>query len=126
MKNKLTVAALAIIAVTFAVGPMHAQASHPQHTATVPFAFSVGGVRFPAGTYTITEFGNRMQVKAVDGSKSAFVTALVQETRRPADSSALRFENQDEGLILSNIYFAGTQESLQLLNKKARAASRVH
>jgi len=125
MKHKLTFAAFAIVAITLCVAPAHAQAGHPQHTATVPFAFTVGGVQLPAGTYAITQYGNRMQVRPVDGGKATIVTALPRENRKAADNSALHFERKGEGLILSDMSFAGTQQGIELLNNKARAASRV-
>lgn len=125
MKHKLTFAAFALFVGAFYVVPAQAQASHPQHTATVPFAFTVNGVQLPAGTYAITQYGNRMQVRAIEGHKAAIVTALPNESRNVADNSALYFEQKGEGLILSKMTFAGSQDGVELLNKKARAASRV-
>ncbi len=125
MKNKLTFAAFALVTGMLCVATAQAQASHPQHTATVPFAFTVNGVQLPAGTYAITQYGNRMQVRALDGHKAAIVTALPQEFRNAADNSALHFERKGEGLILSKMTFSGSQQGVELLNSRARAASRV-
>ena len=117
MKTKLTFAAFAFIAFCFCVAPASAQVAHPQHIATIPFAFTIGGTQMPAGEYAITQFGNRLQVRPLDGGKVKIVTALPYETLQAAETSHLAFQRRGEGLVLSNLYFAGTQSGIEMLKK---------
>jgi hypothetical protein len=125
MKTKLTLVALAFVMTAFFAAPAQAQTTHAKHTATVPFAFTAGDVQLPAGTYAITQFDNRMQLRLIDGNKAAIVTALPFQGRGTYEASGLHFERKGEEFVLSNVYFAGGHEGVELLNKKVRAASRM-
>ena len=116
MKTKLIFAVIAV-AIAFCAAPAQAQVGHPQHTAKVPFAFTIGDQQLPAGTYEITQSENRLQFRAIGGSKAAIVTAIPYDTRKAADDSRLQFERKGEGLVLSHMYFGGRNDGIQLLRK---------
>lgn len=116
MKTKLIFAVI-VMAVTLCAVSAQAQMSHPQHTAKVPFAFTVGDQQLPAGTYAITQFDNRLQLRALDGNQAAIITAIRYEHRKSAENSGLLFERKGEALVLSNMYFGGRQDGIQLLRK---------
>lgn len=117
MKTKFTFAAFAFIAFCFCVAPASAQVAHPQHIANIPFAFTVGDTQMPAGVYAITQYGNRLQVRPLEGGKAKIVTAIPTETLRAAETSHLAFKHRGEGLVLSNLYFQGTQSGFETLKK---------
>lgn len=117
MKTKLTFAAFAFVVVCLCVAPASAQVAHPQHIAKIPFAFTVGGTQMPAGEYAITQYGNRLQVRPLEGGKGKFVTALPTESLHAVETSHLAFKQRGEGLVLSNLYFEGTQSGVEILKK---------
>ena len=125
MKMRFAFTAFALIVVFFCAAPVHAQATNPQHTASVPFAFQVGDLQMPAGNYTFTQFENRIQIRALDIHKTAIVTTIPFVTRQYANTSRLHFERKGEAMILSTVYFAGRDGGIELLNKQVRPASRM-
>lgn len=125
MKTKLTIAAFAFIAATFLAAPATAQVASAKHTAQIPFAFKLGATELPAGDYSITLIGNRMQLRSLATGKATDVAAIPTTGRRNVEVSHLKFDRQGDTMVLTNVYFAGGTEGLELLANKVRAASRM-
>jgi hypothetical protein len=81
--------------------------------ARVPFAFTLRGQRFPAGTYEIREAGNSGGVLSVQGeynNNMSFTFAQPVFGRDPAgDRPALVFSHHDNGYQLSEIWQSATE-----------------
>ena len=74
--------------------------------ADVPFAFHVGKILLPAGTYTLQASSNLMEI-TVRGKTSAVAPVITRISTTKEDSSSLVFDVVGNDHILSEIYIAG-------------------
>jgi len=87
--------------------------------ANVPYTFQVENKQLPAGQYLVKWMGGRLHIQSVDGKNSATVLALPVEGKVTQEKSRLVFNNYGDTHFLAAIYFAGTEQSRELLKSKA-------
>jgi len=74
--------------------------------AKVPFAFIVHGVKFPAGSYTVTESasaGGVCRIASADGRQAIYVMTHPSSQDRTADKPELLFEKFGNDYFLSRV-----------------------
>ncbi len=125
MKARLTLAAFALIAASLMTAPAAAQVASQQHKAEIPFAFHVGNVEMPAGAYVITVTENHIQLQSIASGKAAAVAAIRTVAKQDAEVSHLKFDRQGDTLYLTDVFFGGGNEGIELVPDKIRAASRM-
>jgi len=74
--------------------------------ATVPFAFIVGNVQMPAGSYVIKEMEDApdlLSIASKDGRHTAFILSIPMASDQPSDTSELVFEKFGGEHFLSRV-----------------------
>jgi hypothetical protein len=98
--------------------------SVPQIEATVPFAFTVGDTRLPAGKYEIRTLDDNspsvLEISSVDGRTSvAFDT---EDATTPGDHLAktteLVFDKVGDHYFLSQVWVSGSQSGSELVKSR--------
>ena len=125
MKKRLTIAAFAFIAFICAAAPAAYAQSASQHTADIPFAFQVGDQLMPAGKYLITVGDSRIQLKALQGHDAIVALTVGKQTHRTTEVSHLTFDERAGAKVLTDVYFGGSNDAVELLANKVRTASRM-
>jgi hypothetical protein len=87
--------------------------------ANVPYSFQVENKQLPAGQYLVKWIGGRLHIQSVDGENSATFLALPVEGKVTQSKSRLVFNNYGDTHFLTAVYFAGTEQSRELLKSKA-------
>jgi hypothetical protein len=86
--------------------------------ANVPYTFQVENRQMPAGQYLVKWMGGRLHISRADGSYSATFLALPVEGKVTQSQSRLVFNNYGDTHFLSAVYFAGQEQSRELLKSK--------
>ena len=78
-------------------------------TATIPFSFIAGGVEHPEGEYRMARLGQSKIVRIVNVSTghAAMVSAPISSGKDERGPAKLVFERSADGLLLSEVKFAG-------------------
>ena len=104
-----------------------AQTSNPQRViAHIPFSFSVGEKRLPAGKYTITVLNSSsdrrvLQVRSTDGRSSAMIqTTTVQSSA--SDDAKLVFNRYGDRYFFAQAQMAGDSTSLAAIKSSSERA----
>jgi hypothetical protein len=74
--------------------------------ATVPFAFIVGNMQMPAGSYVIkalSEVPDILSIESKDGLHTAFILSIPTGSGRPSETSELVFEKFGGEHFLSRV-----------------------
>lgn len=112
----------AIIASTLAVGlvapVLHAQYQTTRSQMTVPFAFEVGSVSFPAGKYILD--ASQQQILLVRGAKRSGLVMTSHETSiTPASHSAVVFYRYGNRYFLREVWTGNDGDHLLCAESKA-------
>jgi hypothetical protein len=103
--------------------------AQPLVVARVPFAFTMHGERFPAGTYEVREVGSSGDLLSIQGAKSgamAYTFADQSHGTDPAgDRPALVFNRYENGYRLSEIWQSGVEGMTLPSTGRASKASRA-
>jgi hypothetical protein len=110
--NKKFICPILFLGLTVAGG---ASVAHAQVTdtveATIPFHFQAGMAEFPAGTYTIrnvdTLTPSEMEIRSLDGSKSALFVVEEDEADKTPQASELIFNKVGDHYSLESIFDEG-------------------
>jgi len=79
----------------------------PMFKATVPFAFTVENINFPAGSYIVSALpplAMTIKLKSADGRKVVFIRALPSEGSMDATAARLVFIHIDNAYFLSQAW----------------------
>lgn len=87
--------------------------------ANVPYTFQVESKQLPAGEYLVKWMGGRLHIASLDGKNRATFLALPVEGKVTQAKSRLVFNNYGDAHFLTAVYFAGTEQSRELLKSKA-------
>ena len=74
--------------------------------AKIPFAFIVGNVQLPAGSYIVresSEDANVLEISTVDGAHTAWMFTIPSEPSGLSDTPQLAFEDFDNHHFLSRV-----------------------
>ena len=89
------------------IGGVSAARADERIVAKVPFSFIVGGVRLPAGDYTVTEnmFNGEgvCLIASADGRKAVYVLTSASSTERAPAKAALVFEKFGDQYFLARV-----------------------
>jgi len=88
-----------------------------QVRANVPFNFSVGNKKFPAGAYDVTTLNSQGQIlllRARDSSSSMIVASNAADASKGADKSKLVFNRYRDQYFLAEIWTQGAKRGRQL------------
>jgi hypothetical protein len=101
----------------FALGTQTASAQ--AIIATTPFAFSVDGQFYPAGTYQFTlPSAWRLTIRNTNGGSERFFTVTPEEKRSQGLRGGLLFRNSEGHKILETVYMPGMDITAELLQDK--------
>jgi hypothetical protein len=111
-----------------AVASANAQLSYPIK-AKIPFDFSVGDKKLPAGEYTfgrISRFSGRttMLVSSVDASTHVFQSTFGAQVFTPKNESTLVFHKYGDQYFLEQIWSAGEQEGAEVPESRSERTIR--
>ena len=87
--------------------------------ASVPYSFQVESKQMPAGDYLVKWVGGRLQISSVDGKYQANVLVLPVEGKVTQTKSRLVFNDYGDQHYLAAVYFAGQEQSRELLKSRA-------
>ncbi len=99
-----------------------AVAQEPAVVANVPFAFSVGQAKFPAGTYTIKQLGLGSDALIIKGdSASAMVPITRASSPKGSKEVSLKFEPNGSTYALNEVVIdsMGLRWDVPVVNTKA-------
>ena len=101
-----------------AVASANAQLSYPVR-AKVPFDFSMGDKKLPAGDYSFSRLSGfsdnkLMMVSSVDASTRVFQSTFGAQVLTPKNDSTLVFHKYGDQYFLEQIWSAGEQEGTQV------------
>ena len=116
MKKLMLVVTL--IVVTISLSAVANAQSNKIWKANIPYSFHVEDQNLPAGTYLVQWAGGRLRIASEDGKYSASAIALPKEGRTTQASSRLKFNNYAGERFLREIFFAGQEQSRELLRSK--------
>jgi hypothetical protein len=111
---------VACLTLVLALSPL-AQAQMDEQRAwkaNVPYTFQVENKQLPAGEYLVKWMGGRLHIASVDGKNSATFLALPVEGKITQSKSRLVFNNYGDTHFLTAVYFAGQEQSRELLKSK--------
>lgn len=117
MKKLTLVLTLTIVMVGLS-GMANAQMSNKVWKAKVPFAFQVENQKLPAGEYLFQSFGGHIRLTSADGSKAVTVLSFANQGTRTENSTRLNFNNYGGQHFLAGVFFAGQEESREILKSK--------
>lgn len=130
MKKQITkafvmIGLVSLLTLVAALGSAQAQ-SRINHTANIPFAFTVGDTTLPPGLYTVTEIKTAdgtgvIQVKAKGRNGMFRLTDRVQVSR-PRARNVLVFNQYGEQYFLAQVWRRGEKEG-QSVRKSSRERS---
>jgi hypothetical protein len=86
--------------------------------ANVPYTFQVEDKQLPAGEYLVKWTGGRLHISSVNGQNRATFLALPVEGKVTQSKTRLVFNNYGDIHFLTAVYFAGTEQSRELLKSK--------
>jgi hypothetical protein len=125
MKNVVAkmglLAAMMIIAASVSA---NAQSLNYRLTANIPFDFSVGGQKLPAGKYWINRAQPSngdlvIQIRSMDGHSNATRLTIPKSGFDPVQTSALVFNRYGDEYFLSEIWVAGGVTGRELTKSRA-------
>jgi hypothetical protein len=90
-----------------------ARAQEERIVVKVPFAFAVGDLRMPAGTYDVQPSSQDLGVVEIqneDRKESTYAMTIPLDWERPAQNPALIFEKHDGEYVLAKIVEADGNE----------------
>lgn len=127
MKNK-TYSLVAILGIFLGLAVMSAHAQAPSKVeVNIPFEFSAGKTRLPAGVYSIKRLaGNNVALRSEDGKSSAILNAPV--TNNSSDPNAVErlvFERYGDQYALSQIWLTADTGRQIWTNKKGQRSERI-
>jgi hypothetical protein len=117
--------------VTMALMPLLATAqmgSAQKLTAQVPFEFTAGNQRIPAGACVVqaaNAFGTAVNIRSSDPKISMYAMLLNGDTQKGTPVNALLFHKYGNTYFLSGIKLAGSQSTFELPQGKAEAELRA-
>jgi hypothetical protein len=114
MENIMRVITTSLLVTTAVLGMYVGEAQAQTFVvATVPFAFTMHGERFPAGTYEIREAGSSGDLLSIQGANNgarAYTFAQPSHGTDPiGDRPALVFNHYENGYQLSEIWQSGAE-----------------
>jgi hypothetical protein len=117
---------MAIGAAVAILGLAAAARADEKVVAQVPFEFTAGGVRLPAGSYTIAETENPgiLLVQDTAHRHSAFVLTIAAETNAPG-TPELVFERGGDGYVLVRVDEGGFESRDLLPSQPAKGHERA-
>ena len=127
MKNK-TYSFVAILGIFLGLAVMTAHAQAPSKVeVNIPFEFSAGKTRLPAGVYSIKRLaGTNVALRSEDGKSSAILNAPV--TNNSSDPNAVErlvFERYCDQFALSQIWLTADTGRQIWTNKKGQRSERI-
>ena len=127
MKNK-TYSFVASLGIFLGLAVMTAHAQAPSKVeVNIPFEFSAGKTRLPAGVYSIKRLaGNNVALRSEDGKSSAILNAPV--TNNSSDPNAVErlvFERYGDQYALSQIWLTADTGRQIWTNKKGQRSERI-
>lgn len=110
MKNTIVRVSLLAFLTLASVAAGRAE-THNRLEVKVPFDFTIGAVRLPAGSYWIEEYGSTglLKVTSMDRSGVAFIVSRPAETEKHGAAPALTFEKRGSTNVLSAIWLGEAQ-----------------
>jgi hypothetical protein len=96
---------------------VHAQSSDTV-TATIPFAFTVGGTNLQAGKYTVKPASGALLIQNEDGKSSVMRMAGPISKNRASADTRLVFHRYGELYFLSEVWTSGEQYGRQLIKSR--------
>jgi hypothetical protein len=111
-----------------AVASANAQLSTPIR-AKIPFDFSVGDKKLPAGEYTFSRLSDSlnsttMLISSVDSSTRLFQLTFGAQVVTPKNESTLVFHKYGDQYFLEQIWTGGEQEGTQLPESRGERTAR--
>ncbi len=113
-----------MIAVTFfalvlMLAPMaSAQLNDRTWKADIPYGFQVENQKMPAGVYLVKWVSGRIQLASEDGKNVASLVTFPVVNAKTQERSYLKFNNYAGKRFLAAIYFAGVEQSREVLQSK--------
>ena len=133
MKRKVTkrLAMLSLVSVftlCAAVVSANAQITNPIR-AKIPFDFSVGDKKLPAGEYTLSHLSGlgdnkTLLVSSVDSGTRIFQLTLAAQVATPKNDSSLVFHKYGDQYFLETIWSGGEQTGAQLPESRSERTIR--
>ena len=86
----------------------------------IPFAFSAGAVKLPAGQYLLYTISPDWGIRfaTIDGKHNAFVNTLPNYPSRPSENSRLVFHRYGNEYFLAEVWTAGQDVARNPLSSK--------
>jgi len=110
-----------------AVASANAQLSTPIR-AKIPFDFTVGDKKLPAGEYTFSRLSflntTTMLISSVDSSTHLFQSTFGAQVLTPKNESTLVFHKYGDQYFLEQIWTGGEQEGTQLPESRGERSTR--
>ena len=111
-----------------AVASADAQLSNPVR-AKIPFEFSAGVRKFPAGEYTFSRLSETsdtkvMSISSVDTGTRVYQSTLTAQLLTPKNKSTLVFHKYGDQYFLEQIWIGGEQEGTQLPESRSERTIR--
>jgi hypothetical protein len=118
-KQVLTIVATLSLLLTLAIAGSAIAAARLR--ANIPFDFTVGKDKLPAGQYTVdgTIVQGCLLIKAEDRSKSAFTSVFGGQSSGKPSRSKLVFHRYGSQYFLSQVWDEGSTEAMQLPESRA-------
>ena len=111
-----------------AVASANAQLSNPIR-AKIPFDFSMGNKKLPAGEYTFSRLSGfsdnkAMSVSSADASTHVFQSTILAQVRTPKNESTLVFHRYGDQYFLEQIFLGGEREGTQIAESRSERTIR--
>ena len=95
-----------------------ASAQANQLTATIPFDFSIGNLRLPAGSYSVKQVNSySLEVRDNNTKKGIFLMVKGEDRHDAVSRGRLVFERAGNGTYLTQALFAGTNRDFKAVAK---------
>jgi hypothetical protein len=117
MKSALKLMTLALASYLI----MPAAQAADKATFDVPFAFTVAGSTFPAGSYDVQRDAgkNLVTLKSIDSQKAIMRVGYAVQTLRMSPDCKLKFHKYGDSYYLSSVWMADTNTGTELPKSKA-------
>jgi hypothetical protein len=128
MKRLMILSLVSMFTLCAAVATANAQLSVPMR-AKIPFEFSVGDKKLPAGEYTFSRLSGfsdnkLMSVSSVDFSRRVFQLTFGAERLTPKNASTLVFQKYGDQYFLEQIWSSGEQEGTRVPESRSERTIR--
>jgi len=107
--------ATAVIGLTVATAPLHAQ-TVPLRV-EIPFAFHAGDSTLPAGTYVVTRQGDAIRVTDGNGHSAVIIASAIANASKGA-ANEIAFNNYGGSYFLTEVRWNGYRDARGLVKSK--------